>query len=185
MCMPQLKVTWHTCFLFLQRIGFWVNILECAECYHQYLWGLLSRVITSFLLLCCSFLEPSCLDKRHTFPEFHLWECFPHRIVPPRARSGEHAREPCNMFSGTEKCLIHSEVKDSHVGSNELNCKHSFFMNVLVLLQKQELPLYKVKYTQGYKLLTNCTISGIILRGKQASIFLGFFLFWGGWLVLF
>lgn len=53
-------------------------------------------------------------------------------------------------------------------------------MNVLVLLQKQELPLYKVKYTQGYKLLTNCTISGIILREKQASIFLGFFLFWGG-----
>lgn len=30
----------------------------------------------------------------------------------PRARSGEHAQELCNMFQAMQKCLVHSLVKD-------------------------------------------------------------------------
>jgi len=64
------------------------------------------------LLLHWSFFELSRVDKRHTFHEFQLWECFPHRIVLPRVRFSEHTHEPCNMFQVSQKCLIHLLVKD-------------------------------------------------------------------------
>lgn len=91
---------------------------ECSGMYRVLLLVLVGTSVKGFLLLCCSFLELSRSDKRHTLPEFQLWACFPRRVASPRARSGEHAREPWNMFSATQKCLIHSEVKDSHIGGN-------------------------------------------------------------------
>lgn len=42
-------------------------------------------------------------------------------------------------------------------------------MNALVLLQKQEYQLYKVKYTKEYKVFKNNIISGIILRKKPST----------------
>lgn len=77
-------------------------------------------LLLPFAFYAAVFLELSRSDKGTHF--LNSIQVFPHRVVSPRARSDEHAHEPWNMFSAAQKCLIHSEVRDSHIGGNELNC---------------------------------------------------------------